>query len=100
MEGVPEGDTKFKDGDEVFGCNWGFGNHGNSADEFPRGGAFSEFILVPNDCVSLKPAGVSHASAAACSLVGITAWQALDCAEVGPSSRLLVLGGTREICVF
>ncbi len=59
-------------GDAVFGCNWGWGNHGLLKDSFPRGGAFGEYILVHVDCVSLKHEEISFQTAAAVALVGIT----------------------------
>ena len=97
VSSVAAKEDRFAVGDQVFGCNWGWGNHGLKSDNFPRGGAFGEYMLVPLGCVSRKPAAVSHAEAAAVALVGITAWEGLDKGQVGTDTRLLVLGGATAV---
>jgi NADPH:quinone reductase-like Zn-dependent oxidoreductase len=53
----------FTAGDEVFG--------------FAASGAYAEFATAPAALVAKKPAGMSHAQAAALPVAGLTAWQAL-----------------------
>lgn len=59
---------------------------------YPRGhGAAAEYALAPARALALKPAHVSHPQAAAISLAGVTAWQALvDTAHIRPGLRVLV----------
>ncbi|WP_219222658.1 NADP-dependent oxidoreductase [Pedobacter antarcticus] len=59
--------TTFKIGDEVFGMI-----------NFPGHGAgYAEYVVAPADHLALKPAGITHAEAAAATLAALTAWQAL-----------------------
>ena len=53
----------FSEGDEVFG--------------FAASGAYAEFAVTGAGAIAAKPAGVSHAQAAAIPVAGLTAWQAL-----------------------
>ncbi|QRR00563.1 NADP-dependent oxidoreductase [Dyadobacter sandarakinus] len=59
--------TKFKEGDDVFGMV-NFPGHG-------RG--YAEFVAAPASHLALKPAGITHAEAAATTLAALTAYQAL-----------------------
>jgi NADPH:quinone reductase-like Zn-dependent oxidoreductase len=86
------GVTGFSVGDEVFGC----------VDEFRDGrGSHAEYCVVPAAAVSRKPATVSHEQAAALTMAGVTALQALT-RHVGLKSgqRLLVLGGSGGVGTF
>ncbi len=77
------GVTDFKPGDEVYGLI-----------RFDRDGAAAEFVTVPAADLSPKPSTVSHTSAAALPLAGLTALQALvDHAAVQPAEAVLVHGG-------
>eukprot|EP00568_Trieres_chinensis_P001055 CAMPEP_0183307282 /NCGR_PEP_ID=MMETSP0160_2-20130417/17236_1 /TAXON_ID=2839 ORGANISM="Odontella Sinensis, Strain Grunow 1884" /NCGR_SAMPLE_ID=MMETSP0160_2 /ASSEMBLY_ACC=CAM_ASM_000250 /LENGTH=346 /DNA_ID=CAMNT_0025470835 /DNA_START=57 /DNA_END=1097 /DNA_ORIENTATION=- len=84
-------------GDEVFAVNWGQGQHDENG--VPSvGGAFAQYIKIPLSRLSLKPPGISHAEAAAVSLVGSTAYQALfNHLRIGEGSRVLVLGGSTAV---
>ena len=67
-------------GDEVFGCQWGDGDHGTPLTvggvTVPVAGCFAEYILVRKTCASKKPAALSHKIAAAGgTLASITAYQ-------------------------
>jgi len=71
-------------GDEVFGCQWGDGDHGaplkNSAGHViaPVGSCFAEYVLVRKSCASKKPAALSHKVAAAgATLASLTAYQGM-----------------------
>lgn len=76
----------FAVGDEVFGC----------VDEFTDArGSHAETCVVPATSLSRKPRDVSHEQAAALTMSGLTAWQALTRhAGARPGQRLLVLGGS------
>jgi NADPH:quinone reductase-like Zn-dependent oxidoreductase len=77
------GVSRFEVGDEVYGMPY-----------FPRAaGAYAEFVGAPSRQLARKPAGLSHAEAAALPLVGLTAWQSLvDIAAVQPGQRVLIHG--------
>ena len=60
--------TRFKVGDEVFGCAGGLKG---------SGGALAEYMLADSLLIAKKPATLSMLEAAALPLVSITAWEAL-----------------------
>jgi NADPH:quinone reductase-like Zn-dependent oxidoreductase len=75
--------TDFKPGDDVYGLI-----------PFDRDGAAADFVAVPASDVAAKPSTVSHASAAALPLAGLTALQALvDHAAVQRGESVLIHGG-------
>ena len=77
--------TKFKVGDEVFGCAGGVKGHD---------GAYQEQMICDARLLAKKPSGVSYREAAALPLVAITAWESLvDRARVKAGDRVLVHGG-------
>jgi len=84
VEEVVPGVTRFAPGDEVFGMPF-----------FPRAArAYAELVASPSRQLARKPAGLSHAEAAALPLAGLTAWQGLvDAARVQPGQRVLVHAG-------
>jgi len=93
---VGEGVTAFNVGDEVFCVNWGQGKHDDEGN--PVGGAFAELVSVPASKLSKKPKELSHEVAAACALVGTTAYDCLfKCAELEKGQRVLVLGGASAV---
>ena len=62
-----EGVTRFDRGDEVHGMPF-----------FPRAAsAYAQYVTAPSRQLARKPAGLSHAEAAALPLAGLTAWQSL-----------------------
>jgi NADPH:quinone reductase-like Zn-dependent oxidoreductase len=73
--------TNFKKGDEVFGMI-----------NLPGAGkTYAEFVAAPAGHITLKPAQISHAEAAAASLAAMTAWQALvDQARLKANQKLLI----------
>jgi NADPH:quinone reductase-like Zn-dependent oxidoreductase len=83
VEDVEPGVTRFQPGDEVYGMPF-----------FPRAaGAYAEYVAAPSRQLARKPAGLSHAEAAALPLAGLTAWQALvDTAQVAAGQRVLIHG--------
>lgn len=84
VEEVAPGTNRFKAGDEVFGLPL-----------FPRpANAYAEYVAAPSRQLALKPKELSHEQAAALSLVGLTAWQALvDIARVKAGQRVLIHAG-------
>ena len=94
---VKRGDnvTVFDEGDDVFGANWGSGNHGRKSDRI--GGAFSQYILVDTTRVTKRPPKVSGDVAAAAVLPGLTAVQAINAGNVQPGNFCVVLGGDTPV---
>jgi NADPH:quinone reductase-like Zn-dependent oxidoreductase len=80
VEAVGAGVTATKVGDEVFGwCS----------------GAFCEYAAVPEGQVTVKPANLTPAQAAAVPIAGFTALQAVrDAARVRAGQKVLVLGAS------
>ena len=69
----------FVEGEDVFG--------------FAPSGGYAEFAVAPIAAIAKKPAGVSHAQAAALPVSGLTAWQALfDRGDLRSGQTLLVAG--------
>jgi len=83
VEQVDPGVHRFKVGDEVYGMPY-----------FPAAaGANAEYVVAPARQLARKPAGISHAQAAALPLVGLTAWHALvEIARLQPGQRVLIHG--------
>jgi NADPH:quinone reductase-like Zn-dependent oxidoreductase len=68
---------------------------------FHRNGAAADFVAVPTGCLVPRPRSLLHVPAAALSLAGLTAWQAVvDRAGVTPADEVLVLGGTGGVGTF
>lgn len=85
IRAVGPGVSRFRPGDEVYGCAGGV-----------RGsdGSYAEQMRADARLLAHKPASLSFAEAAAVPLVGITAWEALvDRAKLGPGGRALIHGG-------
>ena len=53
-------------------------------------GAFKEVVAVKADQVAPKPTSIDHVHAAAVPLAALTAWQALDLAELAAGQRILI----------
>jgi len=86
VEEVGAGITKFKKGDEVYGCAGGVNG---------EPGALSEFMLADSRLMAIKPKSLSMAQAAALPLVSITAWEALfEKIQIKPGQKVLIHAGT------
>lgn len=87
VEAVGSDVTRFKPGDEVFGG---------------RAGAFGEYVVVPEDrALTLKPANVTFAQAAAVPIAAITALQALqDKGQLQPGQKVLINGASGGVGTF
>ncbi len=84
IEEVGDGVTGFAPGDEVFGCAGGLAD---------LQGALAEYMPADARLVAHKPKSLSMREAAALPLVGITAFEGLERAGVGPGQKVLVQGG-------
>ncbi|GAB49811.1 NADP-dependent oxidoreductase [Mobilicoccus pelagius] len=81
---VGEGVTDFAPGDRVFGM----------APPDHKGHCYAEFVSMPASALAHSPAGVDDVVLAGLSLVGLTAWIAVeDLAKVGSDDVVLVHGG-------
>jgi NADPH:quinone reductase-like Zn-dependent oxidoreductase len=90
VAGSGPGGTGWADGTEVFGLVG-----------FDRPGAAAEYVTVPAADLAAKPAAVDHVAAAAISLGGLTAWQALhDHAGLQPGQHVLVHGGAGGVGAY
>lgn len=78
---VGEGVANFKIGDPVFGYSM-------------TGGAYAERIAIDAAAIAIRPADLSVEQAASVAVVGQTALQALQLAEIGPGETILIYGGS------
>jgi NADPH:quinone reductase-like Zn-dependent oxidoreductase len=84
VEAVGGGVTRFKPGDEVYA---NLLDHGY--------GGFAEYVSVPADVMSLKPANVSFEEAAAVPMAGVTALQGVrHHGPIRPNENVLVNGAS------
>jgi NADPH:quinone reductase-like Zn-dependent oxidoreductase len=75
--------TRFKPGDAVFAYS-----------DLRRGGAYAEYIALPEREVVLRPRTLDPVQAAAVPLTGLAAWQALvEQAQLAPGQTVLIHGG-------
>ncbi|MEQ8738985.1 MAG: zinc-dependent alcohol dehydrogenase family protein [Hoeflea sp.] len=84
VEAVGDGVTDFAPGDEVYGCAGGLAD---------LQGALAEYMLADARLIARKPNTVSMRAAAALPLVGITAYEGLQRANVHAGQKVLVHGG-------
>jgi NADPH:quinone reductase-like Zn-dependent oxidoreductase len=90
VEAVGSGVTQFKPGDEVYA---NLLDHGS--------GGFAEYVSVPVDVMSLKPANLSYEEAAAVPMAGVTALQGLRYhGEIQPGQQVLINGASGGIGTF
>lgn len=83
IEAVGEAVTGFAPGDEVYGCAGGLAD---------IQGALAEFMLAEARLIAHKPKCLSMREAAALPLVGITAFEGLKRAAIGPGQKALIHG--------
>ena len=90
VETVGSGITQFKPGDEVYA---NLLDHGN--------GGFAEYVSVPGDVMSLKPANLSFEEAAAVPMAAVTALQGLrHHGEIQPVQKVLINGASGGVGTF
>jgi NADPH:quinone reductase-like Zn-dependent oxidoreductase len=90
VETVGTGVTQYKPGDEVF------------ANLLYRGyGGFAEYVSVPVDVMSMKPANLSFEEAAAVPMAAVTALQGLRYhGEIRPEQKVLINGASGGVGTF
>ena len=87
VEAVGDGVTRFRPGDEVFGC---IGS-----------GGFAEYVAAPENLLALKPANLSFQQAATVPLAGLTALQGLrDAGKVRSGQKVLIVGAAGGVGTF
>jgi len=84
VEAIGEGVSNFVPGDEVYGCAGGLAD---------LQGTLAEYMLADAKLISHKPKSISMREAAALPLVGITAYEGLQRANVHAGQKVLVHGG-------
>ncbi len=90
VEVVGSGVTQFKPGDEVYA---NLLDHGY--------GGFAEYVSVPGDVMSLKPANLSFEEAAAVPMSAVTALQGLHHhGEIKPAQKVLINGASGGVGSF
>ncbi|MGH2811400.1 MAG: NAD(P)-dependent alcohol dehydrogenase [Actinomycetota bacterium] len=90
VEAVGSGVTRFKPGDEVYA---NLLDHGY--------GGFAEYVSVPGDVMSLKPANLSFEEAAAVPMAAVTALEGLrHHGEIRPVQKVLINGASGGIGTF
>jgi NADPH:quinone reductase-like Zn-dependent oxidoreductase len=90
VEEVGSGVTRFKPGDEVYA---NLLDHGY--------GGFAEYVSVPGDVISLKPANLSFEEAAAVPMAAVTALQGLRLhGEIQPEQKVLINGAAGGVGTF
>lgn len=82
VDAVGPGVERLKAGDEVFG-----------AVSIPQAGAFAEYVVADDKNVGLKPPSLSFEQAAALTIVGLTAWNALAAkARLSAGQSVFIIG--------
>jgi NADPH:quinone reductase-like Zn-dependent oxidoreductase len=90
VEAVGSGVTRFQPGDEVYA---NLLDHGY--------GGFAEYVAAPVDVMSLKPANLSFAEAAAVPMAAVTALQGLrHHGELQPAQQVLINGASGGVGTF
>lgn len=84
VEAVGDGVSEFAQGDEVYGCAGGLAD---------LQGALAEYMVADARLIAKKPGALSMREAAALPLVGITAYEGLQRANVQAGQKVLVHGG-------
>ena len=90
VEAVGENVKQFQPGDEVFGDIFACG-----------GGAFAEYVSVPENALVLKPANITFEEAAAVPVAAVCALQGLrDHGQIQPGQKVLINGASGGIGTF
>ena len=86
VESVGKNVTQFRPGDEVFGETL-------KGSQWANGGAFAEYVSVPQDALALKPKGISFEQAAAVPTSGLIALHNLQHPrKIQPGQSVLING--------
>jgi NADPH:quinone reductase-like Zn-dependent oxidoreductase len=93
VEVVGRNVTRFQLGDEVFGETV-------TGYQWHNGGAFAEYVSVPQDALALKPGNISFEQAAAVPTSGLIALHNLRQGRLRPGQRVLVNGAGGGVGAF
>lgn len=94
IESVGKNVTQFQPGDEVFG-------ESVRGHQWHNGGAFAEYVSVPEDALALKPANLTFEQAAAVPTSAFIALQGLrDQGRVQPGQKVLINGAGGGVGTF
>ncbi len=94
VEAVGKDVTRFQPGDDVFGET-------HLGSQWRNGGAYAEYVAVPEDALALKPANVTFEQAAAVPTSGLIVLLNLrGRARVKPGQRVLVNGAGGGVGIF
>ena len=85
VEAVGPGVTAFKPGDTVFGSVMA---------------SYAEYALAPATDLALKPAALSFEEAASVPVGALTAWGAVEAADIKPGQRVFVQGAAGGVGLF
>lgn len=86
VEAVGSSATRFKPGDEVFGC---------------CRGAFADYVCAPESKLAIKPASVTFEQAASVPVAALTALQGLrDKGHIQPGQKILINGAAGGVGTF
>ena len=90
VEAVGKNVKQFQPGDEVFGDNFERG-----------GGAYAEYVCVPENALVLKPANITFEEAAAIPVTAVTALQGLrDQGQIQSRHKVLINGASGGVGTF
>jgi NADPH:quinone reductase-like Zn-dependent oxidoreductase len=92
VEAVGPGVTDIQPGDEVFGSAW--------TGSMATVGTYAELTVAPAEQMIRKPEGLSFEEAAGSVMSGVTALSAMNVAEVGPGTTVLVNGASGGVGTF
>ena len=87
--GIVEAGPAALQGKAVWGSGKGIG--------FTRDGSHAEYLVLPQEAVSLKPESLSFAQAASCGVPWITAWEAVERAGITAASTVVVIGASGAV---
>ena len=94
VEAVGKNVTQFQPGDEVFG-------ESVRGHQWHNGGAYAEYVSVPEDALALKPANLTFEQAAAVPTSGFIALQGLRGeGQVQPGQKVLINGAGGAVGTF